>query len=334
MKRETGRKVSAAEGEMVSKGVTEKMTERDPAAGTESVGCRLCPRECGADRAAGKRGRCGVSQELLVARAALHMWEEPCISGETGSGAVFFSGCPLGCVYCQNREISRGERGIVISVERLAEIFLELQQQGANNINLVTAGHYLPQVCAALEKARRQGLAVPVVYNSSAYEKAEALRRLEGLVDVYLPDFKYISADLAGEYSKAPDYPQTAMAAIHEMVRQKPEPQFDARGMMTSGVIVRHLLLPGHVREAKEIVRYLHETYGEKIYISMMNQYTPMAAVANDPLLGRRVTKREYARLLAFAEEIGVEQGFYQEGETAVESFIPEFGGQGVLLQS
>lgn len=301
--------------------------------GLAGRGCRLCPRECGADRAAGKRGRCGVNNELRAARAALHMWEEPCISGREGSGAVFFSGCPLGCAYCQNREISRGGRGIVISEGRLAEIFLELQQQGANNINLVTAGQYLPQVCEALEKARVQGLSVPVVYNSSAYEKVEALQQLEGLVDVYLPDFKYISADTAGEYSKAPDYPQTAKAAVHEMVRQKPEPRFDARGVMTSGVIVRHLLLPGHVREAKEIVRYLHETYGEKIYISMMNQYTPMPAVADDPLLSRRVTKREYARLLAFAAEIGVEQGFYQEGETAMESFIPEFSGEGVLLQ-
>lgn len=309
-------------------------TPRTPAVRRTSGGCRLCPRECGADRMAGKRGRCGVSWKLRVARAALHMWEEPCISGREGSGAVFFSGCPLGCVYCQNREISHGERGEEISVERLGEIFLELQRQKANNINLVTAGHYLPQVCDALKLARSQGLVIPVVYNSSAYEKVESLRCLEGLVDVYLPDFKYISADLSEKYSRAPDYPQTAMAAIREMVRQRPRPQFDGRGIMTSGVIVRHLLLPGHVREAKKVVQYLHETYGEQIYISMMNQYTPMAAVAGDALLGRRVTKREYARLLAFAEEIGVEQGFYQEGGTAAESFIPEFGGQGVLSDS
>ncbi len=296
-------------------------------------GCMLCPRACGADRESGRRGRCGADQELQVARAALHMWEEPCISGAEGSGAVFFSGCPLGCIYCQNRKISRGESGMVISTGRLAEIFLELQQQKANNINLVTAGHFLPQVIEALSLAKGQGLKIPVVYNSSAYEKPEALRRLDGLVDIYLPDFKYISSELAAAYSNAPDYPQVAAAAIREMVRQRPEPQFDTRGIMTSGVIVRHLLLPGHVREAKQIIRYLHEEYGNRIYISMMNQYTPMEDVAGDLLLGRRVTKREYERLLAFAEQLGVEQGFYQEGETAKESFIPEFGCQGVLKE-
>lgn len=293
-------------------------------------GCVLCPRECGADRESGRRGRCRVDAEILVARAALHMWEEPCISGEEGSGAVFFAGCSLGCIYCQNRPISRGERGRIVSPGRLAEIFLELQQQNANNINLVTAGHYLPQICDALEQARRQGLRIPVVYNSSAYEKTEALQRLEGLVDVYLPDFKYFSPETAGKYSDAPDYPQVAAAAVREMVRQQPQPGFDARGIMTSGVIVRHLLLPGHVGEARQIVRYLHETYGNRIYISLMNQYTPMPAVAGDLLLGRRVTKREYERLLTYAGEIGVEQGFYQEGATAEESFIPEFDGQGV----
>lgn len=314
--------------------IEDETAGKHPADKQEAAGgCRLCPRACGADRGGGARGRCGVAQEIKVARAALHMWEEPCISGEEGSGAVFFSGCALGCIYCQNRDISRGERGAVISAERLAGIFLELQEQKANNINLVTAGHYLPQLRKALVSAKRQGLKIPIVYNSSAYEKAEALRALEGLVDVYLPDFKYLSPELAGKYSDAPDYPETAMNAIREMVRQRPEPVFDARGIMTSGVIVRHLLLPGHVREAKWIVKYLHEEYGNRIYISMMNQYTPMPQVADDELLGRRVTKREYERLLAYAQEIGVEQGFYQEGETAKESFIPEFDGQGVIAK-
>ncbi len=297
----------------------------------DSGGCSLCPRTCGAKRAGGRRGRCGADDKIRVARAALHMWEEPCISGEEGSGAVFFSGCPLGCVYCQNREISRGERGAVVTVERLAEIFLELQGQRANNINLVTGGHYLPQLREALLLAKEKGLKIPVVYNSSAYERVEALQQLEGLVDVYLPDFKYRSPETASEYSAAPDYPDAAAAAIREMVRQRPQPCFDGRGIMTAGVIVRHLLLPGHVREAKEIVRYLYGEYGNRIYISLMNQYTPMPAVADDPLLGRRVTKREYERLLEFAAELGIEQGFYQEGETAKESFIPEFGCQGVL---
>lgn len=293
--------------------------------------CMLCPRECGANRLQGHRGRCHADAQIRVARAALHMWEEPCISGKTGSGAVFFSGCSLGCVYCQNREISGGKAGIDISTERLTEIFLELQSQGAGNINLVTAGHYVLQVCTALRDARKAGLTIPVVYNSSGYEKEETLKMLEGLVDVYLPDFKYMSAKLAGEYSGAPDYPETAKRAIREMVRQQPVPQFDERGMMTAGVIVRHLLLPGHVREAKAVVGYLYEEYGDHIYISMMNQYTPGGEAVSDPLLGRRVTKREYKRLLDYAEEIGIDQGFYQEGDTARESFIPPFDCQGVL---
>lgn len=293
--------------------------------------CILCPRECGANRQKGQRGRCCADAKIRVARAALHMWEEPCISGQEGSGTVFFSGCSLGCIYCQNREISGGESGLDISVSRLADIFLELEAQGANNINLVTAGHYVLQVISALEKAKNSGLHIPVVYNSSGYEKVETLNLLKGLVDVYLPDFKYMDPVLAGKYSGAPDYPEVARKAIQEMVRQRPQPQFDGRGMMVAGVIVRHLLLPGHVKEAKHVVDYLHREYGEKIYISMMNQYTPGPAVENDPLLYRRVTKREYERLLDFAQEIGVVQGFYQDGETAKESFIPAFDCQGVL---
>lgn len=293
--------------------------------------CKLCPRECGVNRQQGQRGRCRVDARIRVARAALHMWEEPCISGKEGSGTVFFVGCSLGCVYCQNREISGGRSGREISQERLADIFLELEDQGANNINLVTAGHYVPQVVSALEKAKDRGLHVPVVYNSSGYEKTETLKWLEGLVDVYLPDFKYMDPALAGQYSGAPDYPAVAEHAIREMVRQRSRAEFNERGIMTAGVIVRHLLLPGHVKEGKRILEYLHREYGEQIYISMMNQYTPGAAVSEDSLLHRRVTKREYGRLLDFAQEIGITQGFYQEGETAKESFIPAFDCQGVL---
>ncbi len=293
--------------------------------------CTLCPRSCGVNRLEGQKGWCQEAAGIQVARAALHMWEEPCISGAEGSGTVFFSGCALRCIFCQNRAISGGKSGIVISEERLAEIFLELQAKQANNINLVTAGHYVPQVCQALELAKKNGLRIPVVYNSSGYERVETLKMLEGLVDIYLPDFKYIEPDTAAGYSHAKDYPETAQAAIAEMVRQCPEPVFDKRGIMQTGVVVRHLLLPGHVKEAKQIVQYLYETYGNQIYISMMNQYTPVEAVADDPLLGRRVTKREYRRLLDFAQEIGVTQGFYQEGATAEESFIPPFDCEGVL---
>lgn len=292
--------------------------------------CRLCPRNCGADRLAGQKGYCGVDAGVKIARAALHMWEEPCISGMEGSGAVFFSGCSLGCSYCQNRSISRGEKGKEVSVEALTDIMLKLQKQKANNINLVTAGHYAPQTAAALELAKNRGLAVPVVYNSSGYEKPETLRMFSGLVDVYLPDFKYISPELSRQYSHAEDYAEYAMSALEEIVRQAGEPRFDHRVMMTGGVIVRHLLLPGHLAESKRVVEYLYKTYGNQIYISLMNQYTPMAAVADDPLLSRRVTKREYDRLVDYALSLGLEQGFIQEGETAEESFIPEFDGEGV----
>ena len=291
--------------------------------------CRLCPRNCGADRWKGK-GYCGVGAEVKIARAALHMWEEPCISGKEGSGAIFFSGCSLGCHYCQNRSISRGERGKAVTVEKLAEIMISLQEQNANNINLVTAGHYAPQTAEALYLAKEKGLRIPVVYNSSGYEKPETLRLLSGLVDVFLPDFKYLSPELSGKYSRAEDYGDRAKEALKEMLRQTGSPCFDERGMIERGVIVRHLLLPGHVEESKRVVEYLYKTYGNQIYISIMNQYTPMPAMSGDPLLSRRITKREYDRLVEYALSLGVEQGFIQEGETAKESFIPEFNGEGV----
>lgn len=292
--------------------------------------CSLCPRNCGVNRLDGQKGFCGVDAEILVARAALHMWEEPCISGKEGSGAVFFSGCSLGCGFCQNNKISRGQTGKKITVEYLAELFFQLQGQGANNINLVTAGHFLPQVALALENARAHGLKIPVVYNSSGYEKADTLKILEGLVDIYLPDFKYMDSELAGKYSHAPDYPQIAKAALKEMVQQVGTPEFDERGMMKKGVIVRHLLLPGHVKNSREVLKYLYETYGDRIYISIMNQYTPMPAMKDDPKLSRKVTDREYERLLDYALSLGLNNGFIQEGETAKESFIPEFNEEGV----
>lgn len=293
--------------------------------------CMLCPRSCGADRLNGRQGFCHEDARIFVARAALHMWEEPCISGEEGSGTVFFSGCSLGCIFCQNHEISGGRSGKEVSAERLAEIFLELQKKKANNINLVTAAHYVPQVAEALLLAKKQGLRIPVVYNSSAYEKAETLKMLEGLVDIYLPDFKYMDDAIAREYAHVSDYSETAKAAIAEMVRQAGEPEFDERGMMTKGVIVRHLMLPGHLADSRRIVRYLYETYGDTIFISMMNQYTPMEHLKEHPLLGRKIRKKEYDALLDYAIDLGVENGFFQEGETAEESFIPAFDCEGVL---
>lgn len=269
----------------------------------------------------------------MAARAALHMWEEPCISGEEGSGTVFFSGCSLGCVYCQNHEIAKGESGKKITAKRLAEIFLELEEKKANNINLVTAGHYLPMVIEALDQAKSRGLKIPVVYNSGGYEKAEMIRELEGYVDIYLPDMKYWSKELAQRYSRAADYPEVARRALAEMVRQVGEPLFDDRGMMKRGVIVRHLVLPGQVKDSKEVIRYLYETYKDFIYISIMNQYTPIRQaerLEKFPELKRKITAGEYDEVVDYAIYLGVENGFIQEGETAEESFIPPFDNEGI----
>lgn len=293
--------------------------------------CALCPRQCHVNRAAGQRGFCGQTADITAARAALHYWEEPCISGSCGSGTVFFSGCSLQCVFCQNHNIAVGKAGKIISPERLAEIFLELQEKGAANINLVTAGHFIPQISRILELSRSKGLSVPVVYNTGSYEEAESLKLLEGLIDIYLPDLKYFSAELSAKYSHAPNYFSKASAAIAEMFRQVGRPEFDeASGLMKHGVIVRHLVLPGQIKDSKKILRYLHNTYKNDIYVSIMNQYTPLPHAAQLPELNRPITSEEYARVLDFADKIGIEQGFIQEGGTAKESFIPEFDGEGL----
>lgn len=303
---------------------------------------------------------------IRVARAALHFWEEPCISGTAGSGAVFFSGCNLGCVFCQNYAISRGHVGKNITVQRLSDIFLELQGKGANNINLVTAGHFLPVVIDALEDAKNRGLSIPIVYNTSSYEKVEAIRDLDGLVDIYLPDLKYVSSRLSEDFSKAPDYFEVASKAIEEMVRQTGEPEFFVKKkaslnqqmslwesedvmdaatynecaddlmsegrevLMKRGTIVRHLLLPGCTEDSKAVVKYLYETYGDSIFISIMNQYTPMPQVSEHPLLSRKVTDDEYNEVLDYAIDSGIENAFMQEGDVAEESFIPNFDCEGL----
>lgn len=292
--------------------------------------CRLCPRMCGVDRTNGKKGFCGMDSRMMGARAALHMWEEPCISGTKGSGAVFFSGCTLRCVFCQNYEIAEGICGREITSERLEQIFLELQEQGAANINLVTATHFLPAVIPALQSARNQGLRIPVIYNTGGYERPETVKMLDGLVDVWLPDFKYMDPELGAMYSHAKDYPQKAAAALAAMVEQTGPCIFDEDGYIQKGVIVRHLILPGHTKDSRRVLGYLHETYGNKIYISVMNQYTPLSQVAGLPPLNRKVTRREYQRVLDEALELGIEQGFFQEGETAEESFIPLFNYEGL----
>ncbi len=292
--------------------------------------CNLCPRECNADRGLGKIGFCKVPNHIKVARASLHFWEEPCISGEEGSGTVFFSGCNLRCVYCQNRKIAEGVYGKEIDVDRLAAIFLELQAKGANNINLVTPSHYILQIVSALKKAKNEGLFIPIVYNSGAYEKAEVLKLLEGYVDIYLPDFKYMDGNLGRRYSNAEDYPVVAKKAIEEMIRQVGKPEFDNRGLLKRGVVVRHLVLPGCIKDSKDIIKYLYDTYGNDIFISILNQYTPLTGVEKYPEINRKLTEEEYNEVVDFAIEIGVENGFIQEGDVADESFIPDFDGQGV----
>lgn len=299
--------------------------------GRSRRGCRLCPRNCGADRAAGISGFCGVPSDIYIGRAALHFWEEPCISGTSGSGAVFFSGCPLRCVYCQNYTLSHGKTGVPVDIRRLSKIFLELQEQGANNINLVTPTQYTPAIVEAVQKARRDGLHLPIVYNCGGYESVPTLRTLEGIVDIYLTDFKYRDGAAAEKYSGAHDYPEVAEAALEEMVRQISEPEFDQNGLMKKGVIVRHLLLPGQVRAAKDIVKYVYGRYGDRVWLSLMNQYTPFSRLDGCfPELARRVTAREYDALVDYAIDLGVEHAFVQEGKTAKESFIPAFNGEGV----
>ena len=292
--------------------------------------CTLCPRECHVDRTRGGTGYCGRTEELMVARAALHYWEEPCISGERGSGTVFFSGCSMGCVYCQNRNIARGLAGKKITVERLAEIFLELKDKGAENINLVTPSHYAPHIMEAVSLAKKKGLTLPIVYNCSGYEKLTTLRLLEGCIDIYLPDLKYMDQNLAIRYSCCSDYFDTAAAAIREMVGQTGEPVYDERGMLMKGVIVRHLSLPGYLEDSKKIIEYLYRTYGDRILISILNQYTPLEAAREYPEINRSITDEEYEELVDYAIELGVENGYIQEGGTASESFIPEFNNEGV----
>lgn len=300
--------------------------------------CKLCPRKCSVDRIAGKKGVCGTTSDLYAARAALHFWEEPCISGTRGSGAVFFTGCSLRCVFCQNQAISHEGVGFPISSKRLSDIFLELQdEKGANNINLVTPTHYIPHIVPAIERARAHGLSIPVVYNSSGYESVAALRLLDGLIDVYLPDFKYVSPELSLRYSGAVDYFEVASSAIHEMFRQVGEPQFAKedgvceRGIMTRGVIARHLILPTCTDDSREVVAYLHSHFRDNIYISIMNQYTPIEGLYLPSELTRGITDAEYEKVVGFARRIGVKNGFIQEDGTVAESFVPIFDGEGIV---
>lgn len=285
--------------------------------------CSLCPRECFVDRDLGQVGFCGMTNKIKIARADLHMWEEPCISGDTGSGTIFFSGCTLRCVFCQNKKVARGELGKEISEEKLSEIFFELKEKGANNINFVTPNHYVKQIIKAIDIAKNRGFDLPFVYNTSSYEKVDTLKMLDGYIDIYLADLKYIDENLSFKYSKAKDYFEYAKLAIEEMYNQVGNPIFDDNNIMKRGIIVRHLVLPNCTKDSKNIIKYLYEKYKDDIFISIMNQYTPMNCEYEE--LNRKITKREYNNVVDYAIKLGVENGFIQEGETANESFIPEF---------
>ena len=287
--------------------------------------CTLCPRKCRVDRSK-KCGFCGASNKVKIARCALHFWEEPCISGKNGSGTVFFSHCTMKCVFCQNHKISHLGNGKTISVQELSDCFVELAGKGAHNINLVTPTHYVPQIIEAVKSARNKGLDIPIIYNSGGYENPETIRMLDGIIDVYLPDLKYYDDKYAIRYSGAKDYFKIAATAIAKMYEQVGKCVFDGDGMIKKGVIVRHLMLPGLLFDSKKIIDYLYSTYGDDIFISIMNQYTPISSILTDfPEINKKISERYYNSLIDYAVNLGVKNAYIQDGETAKESFIPEF---------
>lgn len=290
--------------------------------------CNICPRKCGVDRDKNK-GFCGAPSKIKVARAALHFWEEPPISGEKGSGTVFFSHCPLKCVYCQNAGISSGGDGLEICVERLCDIFFELKEKGAHNINLVSPTQYADGIISAVTMAKERGFDLPFVWNTSGYESVETLRKLEGIVDIYLTDFKYASGEYANKYSHAADYPGVARAALCEMMRQQPHCVFDG-GLMKKGVIVRHLLLPTLVNDSKDVIDIFYDICKNNAYLSLMRQYTPQSD-CSIPELMRPVSDSEYDSVCGYAQLLGIKKLFLQESGSVSESFIPEFNYIGVL---
>lgn len=304
-----------------------------------------------APEGANKAGVCGEGQTMRISRAALHYWEEPCISGTEGSGAVFFTGCNLRCIYCQNAAISENGSGHEVTPKELCEIFFDLKEQGAHNINLVTPSHFVPQIKEAILLAKERGFNLPFVYNSSAYESVETLQMLDGLIDIYLPDFKYMDANMAANYSHAADYPNVAKAAVNEMMRQVPICTFTEKPgpdgpvtLMRKGVIIRHLVLPMGTKNSMAVIDYLAGKYGKDVYLSVMSQYTPLyntpgaltevqkKRLAPFPVLHRKITKREYDKVINHCIELGLNNIFIQEGDVAKESFIPPFGYSAIPL--
>lgn len=292
--------------------------------------CTLCSRNCRVNRNKNELGYCRAGKEIKIARAALHMWEEPPISKGNGSGAVFFSYCNFNCVFCQNHEISHDNKGKVVSINKLADIFLNLQEQKANNINLVTPTHYVPQIIEALKIAKKNGLNIPVLYNTNGYDSIETLKSLEGYIDVYLPDFKYFDDKYALKYSKVQNYRMNALKAIDEMVRQTGKPVFDQNGLIKKGVIVRHLMLPGLLFDSKKVLDTLYRRYGDNIFISIMNQYIPIFDAKNYPEINKKLNPKHYDAIIDYALNLGIKNGFVQDEGTSSTSYIPEFNFDGV----
>ena len=292
--------------------------------------CNLCPRNCLVNRTK-EKGVCGCNNKMVIARASLHMWEEPCISGETGSGTIFFSGCNLKCIFCQNYQISNELIGAEVTIEEFASICLNLQKQGANNINLVTPTPYVPLIIEGIKLAKEKGLNIPIVYNTSGYETVETIKMLDGIVDIYLPDFKYFNDEYAIKYSHIKDYFKYASSSLKEMYKQVGKPVFKNK-LMQKGIIVRHLMLPGLLYESKEIIKYLYDTYNDNIYISIMNQYTPVKQFEKYKELNNKVKENDYDELINYALDLGIKKAFIQEGETQSESFIPDFLNQTLPL--
>lgn len=287
--------------------------------------CRLCPRECNVNRLEGEIGYCGASNKLMISRADLHFWEEPCVSGKNGSGTVFFSNCNLKCVFCQNHCISQENLGVEISIERLSEIFLELQKKGANNINLVTPTHYVPEIIEALKLSKSNELSIPILYNSNGYDSLNTLKALAGYIDVYLPDLKYYNSKYSLRYSMAKDYFEKASIAIEEMYRQVGKPIFDENSIIKRGVIIRHLMLPGLLFDSKKIIDFIYKSFGNNVYISIMNQYTPMFKASDYAEINRRLNEKHYDTLINYALDLGIKNAFIQENGSSSEEFVPDF---------
>ncbi len=293
--------------------------------------CNLCPRNCLVDRSKSV-GICGMKNKLVVAKAYLHMWEEPCISGTNGSGTIFFTGCNLKCIFCQNRDISTKLIGQEITIEDFANICINLEKQGAHNINLVTPTHFVPLIVKGLQLAKQKGLSIPIVYNTSSYETEETIKMLDGLIDIYLPDLKYYNDEYAIKYSHAPNYFNNASKAISEMYKQVGNPIFDDNKIMKKGIIVRHMMMPNLKEDTKKILEYLYKTYKHNIYISIMNQYTPIKHFERYQELNNKITESDYDEIINYALDLGIEKAFIQEGETQTSSFIPDFLNQELPL--